>query len=754
MDPNTKGSIGSTTSNNFNCSNANYGNSAIYLGNCKDIKSLLIYNNRISGNLLSGLLLSEISGERVLVRDNIIDDGFVGILASNILSTVAPIEIKKNIINENSIALWKGILINNISGAEIIENEIHEGVINGFGGAGIDLNSLSIKNKMLENKVFSSELNSMIFLGTPGLNSLCCNTVSGSGTGLSIFGTNTGSQIKKTQFLGSNMLLTQSEILDQRQHGNRWFGEQTEAELFANNILSAADNNRFFINTQQNSSLNGNIRPIQVLPLVIEDRWFRNIDGFSANCISPFDVNCGIQISTPFEEDESINNWNNLCASQLSIDSDNDGICDEDDMHPYDPYVPNEIDQDGDGYCDGMDPFPSDPCKPLSRDSDGDGICDKGDLYPLNPCLPAGMDSDGDGICDSFDRSIGAIEFPYIDLNNIDIVLDPNNEYFISSNNVRGIPNITIGELEKIALIENESNSIYERLNVWERKYSLLKVLMENHYYLSVSETLYNFWSEEKSRNDVYPFLSFKINSDYVGMIDDSIKIKLDVLDKLMDYQSLGLAYYTDNQDSAYIQIVEENLKEINLRMENIYNQIEISKNNYINELYTSLSNLVDSEPYQSKFKLFQKIRLSNINNDLSSEQIDALSNLAQLCPLEYGNSVYDAQALLLKNGIVLDVGSYSNCESNQIELRKLEDPEIDDRNKEFTSIHPNPTTGEVYIETNMNFGTIEIYNSVAKVAELEYRSQINLANLLPGIYFIRLSNEETSVTEKIIIQR
>ncbi|HLF65605.1 MAG TPA: T9SS type A sorting domain-containing protein [Saprospiraceae bacterium] len=80
-------------------------------------------------------------------------------------------------------------------------------------------------------------------------------------------------------------------------------------------------------------------------------------------------------------------------------DDDNDGINDEDDNSPYDPYTCRDDDGDGcdDCYNGYYDPSNDGP------DTDGDGICDFSDncLLVSNPNQ---LDSDGDGVGDSCDN--------------------------------------------------------------------------------------------------------------------------------------------------------------------------------------------------------------------------------------------------------------------------------------------------------------------------------------------------------------
>ena len=70
------------------------------------------------------------------------------------------------------------------------------------------------------------------------------------------------------------------------------------------------------------------------------------------------------------------------------VDSDNDGVADEFDAFPDDPYEAEDSDRDGVG--DLADAFPDDPFE--SVDTDGDAIGDNAD-----------SDDDGDGIDDLYD---------------------------------------------------------------------------------------------------------------------------------------------------------------------------------------------------------------------------------------------------------------------------------------------------------------------------------------------------------------
>ena len=72
------------------------------------------------------------------------------------------------------------------------------------------------------------------------------------------------------------------------------------------------------------------------------------------------------------------------------VDSDNDGVADEFDAFPNDPYETDDSDLDGVG--DLADAFPDDPFETI--DTDSDGVGDNADA-----------DDDGDGIDDLYDST-------------------------------------------------------------------------------------------------------------------------------------------------------------------------------------------------------------------------------------------------------------------------------------------------------------------------------------------------------------
>ena len=65
----------------------------------------------------------------------------------------------------------------------------------------------------------------------------------------------------------------------------------------------------------------------------------------------------------------------------IGVDSDRDGVVDDEDRFPADPSESSDLDSDGVG--DNSDAFPNDAGE--TADSDGDGVGDNSDAFPNNP---------------------------------------------------------------------------------------------------------------------------------------------------------------------------------------------------------------------------------------------------------------------------------------------------------------------------------------------------------------------------------
>ena len=82
-----------------------------------------------------------------------------------------------------------------------------------------------------------------------------------------------------------------------------------------------------------------------------------------------------------------------ISGNKQIVDTDGDGVPDDEDAFPNDPTEWD--DTDGDGVGDNSDAFPNDPTE--TTDTDGDGVGDNSDTFPNDPIEWLDTDSDGIG---------------------------------------------------------------------------------------------------------------------------------------------------------------------------------------------------------------------------------------------------------------------------------------------------------------------------------------------------------------------
>jgi len=69
-------------------------------------------------------------------------------------------------------------------------------------------------------------------------------------------------------------------------------------------------------------------------------------------------------------------------------------------------------------------------------------------------------------------------------------------------------------------------------------------------------------------------------------------------------------------------------------------------------------------------------------------------------------------------------------------------------------TIYPNPSDGIINIQSTFNFENLEVINQIGQnVFKSDYQNSIDLSHLSSGMYFIRLSGQDTSKIQKIILE-
>jgi len=110
-------------------------------------------------------------------------------------------------------------------------------------------------------------------------------------------------------------------------------------------------------------------------------------------------------------------------------------------------------------------------------------------------------------------------------------------------------------------------------------------------------------------------------------------------------------------------------------------------------------------------------------------------------------------------NGNIIFSESYSNANRTNYSERYFykiwENPSLSTNNIEKIDLcaHPNPTTGEIRINSDVEISSIEVYNQLGQLVLSNFRKQsIDMSNLSSGIYIVKTTDKEgTSRTRKII---
>lgn len=86
------------------------------------------------------------------------------------------------------------------------------------------------------------------------------------------------------------------------------------------------------------------------------------------------------------------------------------------------------------------------------------------------------------------------------------------------------------------------------------------------------------------------------------------------------------------------------------------------------------------------------------------------------------------------------------------------EKPNIDiTQNIDGLSIYPNPViNGKVFISTKLNLTKeVNIYDVLGKkiISQTLFGEELNISNLTPGVYILRIKEHEFSATRKLVVR-
>ncbi|HNM26314.1 MAG TPA: T9SS type A sorting domain-containing protein [Saprospiraceae bacterium] len=193
--------------------------------------------------------------------------------------------------------------------------------------------------------------------------------------------------------------------------------------------------------------------------------------------------------------------------------------------------------------------------------------------------------------------------------------------------------------------------------------------------------------------------------------------------------------------ESAYATLVSQR----NIAADQIqafYYTLDTARISKINTLLVQNTAVVDTILPATNQKGLNDILLRFLKTDsLATGDLDDLIAIAEQCPLEGGDAVLEARALV---GHFTGQGfdDYTACGNAQqrqyIELEKAD---------KFTMhLYPNPTTGLLHWDAPVQAPTtVEVYNAMGRLQlrQLVQTSVIDLSALPEGAYYVRFLSEE-----------
>jgi len=215
---------------------------------------------------------------------------------------------------------------------------------------------------------------------------------------------------------------------------------------------------------------------------------------------------------------------------------------------------------------------------------------------------------------------------------------------------------------------------------------------------------------------------------------------------------SLRLAGASINE-SAYATLVSQRNTAAG-QLEAFYSSLETTRISKINTLLTLNTAVVDTILPATNQKSLNDILLRLLKTDsLATGDLDDLIAIAEQCPLEGGDAVYEARAFV---GHFTGQGfdDHTACDNAQ----QRQGFELEKADKFTLNLYPNPTSGLLYWDAPIETPTtVEVYNAMGclQLRQLVQTTVLDLSALPEGAYYVRfLSEEQKPYTSRVWIIR
>lgn len=138
------------------------------------------------------------------------------------------------------------------------------------------------------------------------------------------------------------------------------------------------------------------------------------------------------------------------------------------------------------------------------------------------------------------------------------------------------------------------------------------------------------------------------------------------------------------------------------------------------------------------------------LSDTLASSDLPTLADIAEQCPLEGGDAVYEARAMVAYfTGE--DFDDYELCASSERQQRVQKKNTT--RAERSIEIYPNPTTGEVFLAADGEV-LVRIFDNIGQLQleKIVSDHRLDLSQLQPGIYRLQLFREGQMLTTQSVV--
>jgi len=203
------------------------------------------------------------------------------------------------------------------------------------------------------------------------------------------------------------------------------------------------------------------------------------------------------------------------------------------------------------------------------------------------------------------------------------------------------------------------------------------------------------------------------------GQKQDSVFILLDLLNAQMDLFKTAIdSNYNTTAIKNQIEVLQNNITAIIQFSDNIYDNLSSNKKLQADVINADVVVLQTTTTIERNEKTVNQIYLETIAKEIyhfTQSQINALTVVARQCPVEGGNAVFKARALLALINNTLNYDDRDICNRVGIELKQGQ-PDLNGGN---IKLYPNPANSKVKVVylANEDFSySFTIYNSIGQI--------------------------------------